>query len=91
MKFWEWMVFISGMLSALAADDSVFWCLILGLVCAFSVLMVKVSDEIQKERRKQESIRKADFAEPEADSWSVRHVKTEPLPSNDTTFWEEWQ
>lgn len=91
MKFWEWSIFISGMLSALAADDSIFWCLVLGLVCAFSVFMLKVTEEVQAERRKHDAIKRADFNDAEADSEWVRRVECKPLPSNSTSIWEEYQ
>lgn len=91
MKFWEWMAFGSGTLSALSADSSVFWCVFLALVCVSSVLMAKLSGEIQTEQRKAEAIKRADFSSSETDSWTVRPCKTEPLQSDSISLWDEYQ
>ena len=44
MKFWEWAIFISGMMSALVADSSIVWCFIFALICCFSLLMANISN-----------------------------------------------
>ena len=52
MKLWEWTTFSAGLLSALAADSSVTWCLILAFVCMFSIVMINVSKGIEEDVRK---------------------------------------
>lgn len=52
MMFFEWCAVISGLLCALAADSSIIWSLVCGVVCVISILFRKIAEDLEKEYRK---------------------------------------
>ena len=91
MKFWEWAIFISGLMSALVADSSVVWCLIFGLACAISIWMQKQWKEIEAEYKCYE-VQKDTVHEANTDDAWVGRCIDEPSPTSENiTIWEEFQ
>ena len=90
MRFWEYAIFGTGLMSALVADSSVVWCLIFGIACAISIWMQKQWAEIEAEYKCYEAQKSTTPMAVESDAW-VRHCESEPLPSDNITLWEEFQ
>ena len=90
MKFWEYAIFGTGLMSALVADSSVVWCLIFGIACVISIWMQKQWKEIEAEYKCYEAQKSTTPMAVESDAW-VRHCDSEPLPSDNITVWEEYQ
>ena len=91
MKFWEWAIFISGLMSALVADSSIFWCIMFALICCFSLLMARAWKDIEADAKCYE-VQKDTVHEANTDDAWVGRCLDEPSPTSDTsTIWEEWQ
>ena len=91
MKFWEWWIFITGLLCVLSADSSIGWCAVLAIACLFGIIMQQFQSKMEEESKKARAIKRADFRDEEADSW-VRHVGIEDaLPNDYITIWDEYQ
>lgn len=90
MKFWEAEIFTTGLLCVLSADSSIGWCAVLAIFCLFGIIMLQFTSAIEEEKRKTSAKRSAGSAATESDAW-VRHCESEPLPSDSSTIWEEYQ
>ena len=90
MKFWEAEIFTTGLLCVLSADSSIGWCAVLAIFCLFGIIMLQFTSAIEEEKRKTRAKRNAGSAATESDAW-VRHCESEPLPSDSSTIWEEYQ
>lgn len=90
MKFWEAEIFTTGLLCVLSADSSIGWCAVLAIFCLFGIIMLQFTSAIEEEKRKTRAKRSAGSAATESDAW-VRHCESEPLPSDSSTIWEEYQ
>ena len=90
MKFWEYAIFGTGLMSALTADSSVVWCLIFGIACAISIWMQKQWKEIEAEYKCYEAQKGTGPLAKESDAW-IGHCKSDRLPDNTITIWDEWQ
>ena len=90
MKFWEWAIFISGLMSALVADSSIFWCLIFALICCFSLLMARAWKDIEADAKCYEAQKSTTPMAVESDAW-VGHCESSNPTSENITIWEEFQ
>ena len=91
MKFWEWEIFITGLLCVLSADSSIAWCAVLAIACLFGIIMQQFQAKVEEETRRSIAMKRASSGDDETDSW-VRHVDIEDAYSNyNTTIWDEYQ
>ena len=92
MKFWEWAIFISGLMSALVADSSIFWCLIFALICCFSLLMARAWKDIEKDAKCYKAQKNSTgSAATESDAWVGRCQEVIYPTSDSITVWEMYQ
>lgn len=91
MKFWEWAIFISGMMSALVADSSIVWCFIFALICCFSLLMAKAWKDIEKDAKCYKAKKDTACTANTDDAWVGRCQEAHSPTSENITIWEEYQ
>ena len=91
MKFWEWAIFISGLMSALVADSSIFWCIMFAFICCFSLLMARAWKDIEADAKCYEAQKDTVHEANTDDAWVGRCID-EPSPTSEfITVWEMYQ
>lgn len=91
MKFWEWAIFISGLMSALVADSSIFWCLIFALICCFSLLMARAWKDIETDAKCYKAQKDTVHEANTDDAWVGRCIDESSPTSENITIWEMYQ
>ena len=91
MKFWEWAIFISGLMSALVADSSIFWCLIFALICCFSLLMARAWKDIETDAKCYKVQKDTVHMASADDAWVGRCMDVPSPTSENITIWEMYQ
>jgi hypothetical protein len=90
MKFWEWEILCTGILCVLSADSSIGWCAVLAIFCLFGIIMRQWTEDVAADTRRSRAQKSTTPMAVESDAW-IGHCKSDHVPDNNITIWDEWQ